>query len=819
MRKIVLFFVSACSLVGVVNAQQVTGNVKDQLGKGLEKSTVSLLNAKDSSVVKLAASGDNGHFSLSANQPGHYLVSASHVGYVSVYSQVFELSGSGAMNLPDLAMNKLTGDLKAVTVVAQRPMVEVKADKTILNVEGTINAVGNDALELLRKSPGVMVDKDDNLSLAGKNGVQIYVDGKPSPLSGADLSAYLKSIQSSQIEAIEIITNPSAKYEAAGNAGIINIRLKKDKTFGTNGSVNAGYNIGIFSKYNGGLSLNHRNKHVNIFGNYNFNDGLNANTFKLHREQLDTLFDQKSGLEFKNVTHGFKTGLDYFINKKSTIGVLINGNISDPTITNDSRTPISYIPTGVVDRILVANNKTVTKRNNVNFNGNYRYVDTSGHELNVDADYGLFRIKSDQYQPNFYYNSTGTVKTSEYIYDFIAPTDIDIYSLKADYEQNYKKGKLGLGFKTSLVNTGNHFGRYDVISGAKQLDIDRSNQFDYKENINAVYVNYNRPLKGAMIQLGVRMENTNATGNSYPLNADGSVNKNTKQAFKRHYTDLFPSGAITFNKNPMNQWGISYSRRIDRPAYQDLNPFEFKIDEYTFQKGNINLRPQYTNSIAVTNTYKYKLTTSLTYSHVADVFTQLIDTVEKSKSFISKQNLATQNIVSLNVSYPFQYKTYSAFFNLNSYYSHYRADFGGGNRVINLDVFAYTIYMQHSLKLGKKGYTAELSGFYASPTIWGGTFKSKALWSTDGGLQKTILKGKGNIKASLTDIFFTLKWHGESNFAGQKTIVSGNQESRQLRLNFTYRFGSNQVKAARNRNSGAEDEKKRTEGGGGIGQP
>ncbi len=818
MRKIITFFGSLTLIAGMAGAQQVSGVVKDLQGKGLDKSTISLLNAKDSSVSKLGVTTTNGHYTINANKSGRYLVRASFVGFAPAYSQVFELSGSGIMNVPDLTISKATGNLKEVTVTATKPMVEVKADKTILNVEGTINATGNDALELLRKSPGVMVDKDDNLSLAGKNGVQVYIDGKPTPLSGTDLSAYLKNLQSSQIEAIEIITNPSAKYDAAGNAGIINIRLKKNKSFGTNGSVSAGYNIGVYGKYNSGISFNHRNAHINIFGNYNFNHSLNQNSFQLHREQLDTLFDQNSALLVKYTSHGFKTGLDYFINKKSTLGVLVTGNIADPTISNNGKTTISYIPTGIVDRLLLANNKTTTNRNNVNFNTNYRYVDTAGCELNVDADYGLFRIKSDQLQPNYYYNPAGTIKTSEYVYEFIAPTNIDILSLKADYEQNYKKGKLGLGFKSSLVSTNNHFGRYNVITGIKQLDLERSNQFDYNENINAVYINYNRPLKGAMIQLGVRMENTNATGNSYPLNVDGSVNKNIKQTFNRHYTDLFPSGAITFNKNPKNQWGLSYSRRIDRPAYQDLNPFEFKLDEYTFQKGNTKLRPQYTNSVAITNTYMYKLTTSLTFSHVADVFTQLIDTIDKSKAFISKQNLATQNIASLNVSYPFQYKKYSAFFNLNSYYSHYRADFGGGNRIISLNVFAYTLYMQHSLKLGKKGWTTELSGFYASPTIWQGTFKSKALWSTDGGVQKTILKGKGNLKASLTDIFFTQKWHGESNFAGQKTLVGGHQESRQLRLNFSYRFGSNTVKAARNRNTGTDEENKRTQSSGGIGQ-
>ena len=816
MKKILSAFVIMIFSGSALLAQQITGAVKNDEGKNLEKVTVSLLNAKDSSVAKLGVTGKDGKFSISTSKNGQYLISTSSVGYNPTYSNKFEVSGSGEVSVPEIVMVKSSGNLQNVSVVAKKPMIEVKADKTILNVENTINSTGQDALELLRKAPGVTLDKDDLISLSGKNGVQIYIDGKPSPLTGTDLTAYLKSLQSSQIESIEIITNPSAKYDAAGNAGIINIKLKKNKSFGTNGSVNAGYNIGIYPKYNAGLNFNNRNKKVNLFGSYNFNDTKTEFNFKLYRELLDTVFDQTNLIITDSRTHGFKAGLDYYINPKSTFGVLINGNLTDNSNRSKSVTPIIYKPTGEVDRILTANNTTEANRDNANFNLNYRYADSAARELNVDADYGLYRINTNQLQPNVYYTPDMHTELSRTVYNFISPTDIDIFTLKADYEQPFKKGKLGFGFKTSLVNTENNFGRYNVYSSGKELDISRSNQFNYKENINAVYVNYNRAFKGFMLQAGLRVENTNTTGDSYGLNSDGSININSKQTFNRHYTDPFPSASVTFNKNPMKQWSMSYSRRIDRPAYQNLNPFEMKLDEYTFQKGNTELKPQYTNSISVTHIYKYKLTTTLNYSHIDDVFTQLIDTTEGSKAFITQKNLATQDIVSLNVSYPFIYKSYTWFTNLNTYYSMYKADFGGGSRVVDLNVFSFNVFMQHSLKLDKKKqWTAELSGFYNAPSIWQGTFESDAIWSVDGGVQKTIFKGKGNLKASLTDIFKTLKFKGESNFADQKTIASGYFESRQVRINLTYRFGSNQVKAARQRKDASEDEKKRTQGGGG----
>jgi hypothetical protein len=320
-----------------------------------------------------------------------------------------------------------------------------------------------------------------------------------------------------------------------------------------------------------------------------------------------------------------------------------------------------------------------------------------------------------------------------------------------------------------------------------------------------------------MIQAGVRVENTHATGTSTGFSWDGAKYIPYDSTFTRDYTNLFPSAAITLNKKPMSQFSFTYSRRIDRPNYQDLNPFEFKLDEYTFRKGNTGLRPQYTNSFGITHTYKYRLNTTLNYSHVKDIFSQLVDVTEKSKAFITQKNLATQDIVSLNVSYPFQYKWYSIFGNLNAYYSKYKAD-NGPDRKINLDVYALNFYAQQTVRLGK-GWTGEVSGFYTSPSIWQGTIKSSYIWSVDGGFQKTVLKGNGNIKASVSDIFHTLKWKGVSDYAGQHSVASGNFESRQFKLNFTYRFGNSQVKAARQRKTGVEEENKRASDaqGGGIG--
>lgn len=792
--------------------QEVNGLVKDTDGNPIDAATITLY--KDSSVVKLAVTNKDGIYKFEEVQPGTYRISVSHVNFKPVFSQPFQVAESSVtVDLPQL--EKMEGGMQAVVVTARKPLIEVKADKTIMNVEGTINAEGNDALELLRRSPGVTIDKDDNLSLAGKNGVQVYIDNRPTPLSGQDLANYLKSLQSSQVEAIEIITNPSAKYEAAGNAGIINIRLKKNKAFGTNGSATAGWQVGRHARYNGSLNLNHRNKNINVYGTYGINRGQNGAVMEMFRQVGDSTFNQLNEVTFEPMSHNFKVGMDYSLSTQSSIGAIVNGSLSSPKVVTDSRTDISQLSTGTLNRVLIAGSTSEARRNNYNINLNYMYNGKDGKSLNLNADKGYFDNNNDQYQPNIYFDPSGQ-KMSSVIYRMISPTLIDIYSLKADYEQNLGKGKLGVGGKTAFVNTDNDFKRYDVINSIEQLDRNRSNRFKYDENINAGYINYNYPFTGFMIQAGLRVENTISKGISTGEKMNGTGYENVRTEFKRDYLDFFPSAAMTFNKNPMNQWSLSYSRRIDRPGYQNLNPFEFKLDEYTSQRGNTNLQPQYTNSFSLSNTYRYKLNTSLNYSHVSNLFTQIIDTTEGNKAFITQKNLATQDVMSFNISYPFMYKTLTVFANINTNYSLYQADFGN-NRKIDANAFGLSAMTQASYKFAKT-WTAELMAFYNAPTIYQGTFKASSLWMMEAGMQKQLFGGKGTLKASMGDVFNSMRFSATSDFAGQKVKFSANPETQMFKLNFTLRFGSNTVKGAKQRTSGAEEELKRAQqSDGGIG--
>lgn len=785
----------------------ITGKVKDNASKPLQSVTVSLLNAKDSSLVKTDMSDANGNFEINSSKEGSFLLRYSSVGFEQQYSAAFEKKDGQKVAMKPVALQPGAGKLKEITVVAKKPLIEVKADKTVFNVEASINATGSNALELLQKSPGVQVDNNDNISMKGKTGVKVYVDGKMMQLDTKDLAAYLKSINSNDIEAIEMISNPSAKYDASGNAGIINLRLKKNKKFGTNGSVNAGFVQGVTPKGNGSVNLNYRDKKINLFGNVGGNLGRYENPLDLYRIQKDTLYDQKAIMYNNDKSVNIKAGADYFINNNNTIGIMATTNFSNSESNNNSKTAIYYNPTGAFVKNLESFNTIPGNRTNANFNLNYRYADTSGREVNFDADYGLFRGKGSSYQPNYYYGSNNNLLYSVVNRNY-TPTDIDIYTAKIDAEQKLGKGKLGYGAKTSFVTTKNTYDFFTDTALNKPLQIlERSNNFKYKENVNAAYLNYQQQLNTKWsLQLGIRAEQTNSEG--ILTRADGVVQADN--TVKKSYLNFFPSGAVTWNINQKHSLNLTYSRRIDRPTYPDLNPFENKLDELTYEKGNAFLKPQYTDNIELTHTFMGMLNTTIGYSHVSDYATMVTDTTGNA-TYVQQQNLATQQILSFNIGAPTAIKKWWNGY-ANFWYSYQMFKGAIGENKVNVNVPMFGAYLQQSFTLGKD-YTAEVSGWFNGPGVWGGTWKTNSQGSVDVGLQKQILQKQASIKIAATDIFHTASWKATNDFGGLYIRGGGSWESRTFRLSFNWRFGSSQIKDSRDRKTGLESEAKRIKGG------
>lgn len=790
----------------------ITGKVADGDNKPVAYANVLLLAGVDSTLVKAEYTDEEGAFELSNIPAGTYWLSVTFVGMADYVSPPFTLGTGESKAFPSITMHSAGIELAQVTVSARKPIVEVHADKTIFNIEGSINASGNNALELLRKAPGVVVDNNDNIMMSGKNGVQVYIDGKPSPLSASDLAAFLKTMQASEIATIEIISNPSARYDAAGNAGIINIRLKKDKRLGANANVNLDYSVGHLPQYNGSINGNYRSKKVNVFGRLGYSDYQNQNYFGLYREQYGTAYDQQNNGKEDGSSPSLRLGADYFINDKNTVGILVDGKQSDNVWRNTSYTRIYQLGQSVVDSILDAGSTQDFTRNNYNFNLNYRFDNAKGIILNVDADYGLYRNDGQEDQPNRYYNGDNTNGEPFKIKDFAnnTETDIDITTFKIDHERPFAKGQLGVGLKYANVETDNTFDFFNVLEGEKNLDTGRSRRFVYSENVNAAYVNYSRQFNDALgIQVGVRAEQTNSDGmlTAYvPITGDSVV--------ERNYLDFFPSGGLTYQLNPMNSLALTYSRRIDRPSYQDLNPFENRLDEKTFEKGNPRLNAQYTHSIALSHTFKYMYTTTLSFSRTTDLISRIVDIDDRDStaSFITWLNLGEQTNTTLNFSVPVQLtKWLNLYFNVNGYRQHNTGDFGDG-KVVDITAWAVNGFAQATVSL-PYDLAFEMSGWYNSPSIWEGNFRTKHIGSMDAGIQKKLMNGNANLKLSVSDIFKTSNWAGESFFGDLYIRGGGGWDSRRFKLSFSYSFGNQQVGNARRRTTGLEDEKNRIKSG------
>lgn len=780
---------------------RIKGTVNDGDGAPLAFANVILKLGQDSSIAKVGYTDDAGLFEIINVPEGSYWLTISFVGLPEKNTEVFELGARQVYELPAMILEASPEELEGVTITATRPLVEVKPDKTVFNVEGSVNAAGNTAFELLRKAPGVVIDNNENVTMLGRAGVQIYIDGKPSQLSGADLASFLKSMNSTEIDAIELISNPSAKYDAAGNAGIINIKLKKDKSLGANGSVNLGAASGRANVYNTSINGNFRDEKINIFGNYSFNDGANPQNFNLYREQFGLTFDQRAKQNAEWMSHNIKVGADYFLNDKHTIGMIVRANLNEGDFSNTGQTPIGRVGIAGIDSILVSESYNNNERQNYNYNLNYVF-NGENSTVNFDLDYGRYRNDGFAFQPNYYRDPTGEITLQERIFENETPTNINIYTAKFDYETNFLEGKLGLGAKSAIVRTDNTFNFFNVVGGVSTIDPNRSNQFEYTENVNAAYANYSRQFEKINFSLGLRMEQTNSTGELTSLIPE---NDNT---VKRSYVDFFPSGGLTYTPNKDHSLQLNFSRRINRPSYQDLNPFEMKLDELTFEKGNPFLNPEYAMNYKLTHTFKYRYNTSFSYSRTTDQITRIVDTQDATASFITWRNLAEMENFSLSFSAPITItKWWSSYTNITGYHVRNRGDYGG-DRVINLSATAMNLYTQHTFTLGND-WKAELSSWYNSPSIWEGTFRMDSQYSIDAGISKSILEGRADVKLSISDIFRTTPFSGESQFGPLFMRVNGDWDSRRVRLNFSYRFGDSEVKSARRRKTGLEDESSR----------
>lgn len=808
---LVVSTIAMCSQAQTTSTGKVTGSIKDGgQQKVIDAASISLLKAKDSSLVKIAVTDKEGNFSIENVKEGSYLVLATSIGHSKTYSQVFTISADQSnANVGTLQLVPADKSLKEVTVVSKKPFIERKADRTVLNVEASISNTGSTALEVLEKAPGVTVDKDGNISLKGKQGVMIMVDGKQTYLSGPELTNMLRNMSSNQLDQIEIMTNPSAKYDAAGRSGIINIKTKKNKQKGFNGSASTAYTQGIYSRTSNSLNLNYKNGKVNLFSTLSANYRNNFQELDIYRRYTNTdkstkaIFEQNSFQTRHGGNYNAKLGADFYVNKKTTIGVVLSG-VTNPQTQNAENTSYLKSNTGTVDSIVQAISSEYSKWKNGSINFNLRHVfDSTGRELTFDADYLRYDATKDQRFYNTSYTPQWALKTSDILLGEL-PSAIKIYSAKMDYTHPLKKGaKIEAGLKSSFVETDNTAGYYSLVGITKTPDYEKTNRFDYKENINAAYLNFNKEMKKWSIQTGLRLENTNYEGNQF-----GNPTK-TDSAFKRSYTSLFPTLFVGYNPTEKNQFSFSYGRRINRPDYEDLNPFLFFLDKYTYGAGNPFLKPMYSHVLEASHTYKQMFTTTLNYSYTKDLFNEVF----RQKDFatiVSQGNYGSMEdaSISVNAQVPVG-KVWNTNIYTEAKYNRFKGLLNGDDVDVSATTFLVNVNNQFKFK---KGWSAEVSGWYRTKGVEG-QLLIKSLGQLNTGVQKQVIKNKGTLKLTVNDVLRTRNPRGEINFQNTEARFRQYSDNRTVTLSFSYRFGKPIKGIQKRKTGGAGTEQNRVKGG------
>lgn len=796
---------------------KLTLRVEDADQKKLESVTASLLRLKDSGLVKTELSDKEGQVIFLNLQNGSYFLVLSSSGFTKNSTGKIDITPEKQdHNLGTVRLSAQAKELEAVTVTAKKPFIEQKIDKMVVNVDAAVTNAGSTLLEVLERSPGITVDNEGNISLKGKQQVLVMMDGKPTYLGPVELANLLKNTPASSVEQIEIMTNPSSKYDAAGNSGIINIRTKKNKQYGFNGSVNLAYTQGVYWRTNDNFNLNYRNGKLNVFANGGYSKWNSFQDLDIKRtfreagsKDITAIFEQETRMRNINDNYTMKIGADYFLNKKTTIGFVTTG-LRNP---EDFRsTGLSYLKDGqaITDSVVQATSANTNTWKNVTANVNLRHrFDSTGRELTADLDYARYSSNTNQVFNNSTYDPDMNLLHEENLRGYL-PVTIAIYAGKMDYTQPLGKGKIETGIKSSFVNTTNAANYYVVKDFGETVDYSKTNKFDYEENINAAYVNYNRQFKKFGLQAGLRYEYTSLSGHQYgnPIRPDSS--------FSRGYGNFFPTVFISYQASKDHQWGLNVGRRIDRPAYQDLNPFLFFLDNYTYQAGNPFLRPQYTNNIELSHTYKGFLTTTLNYSRTIDFHTETFEQAQLPNgdqgyaTIVRQGNIGQRDNAGIAISaqVPVQ-KWWTAILYTNLSYNKFRGELN--NEMVNVEATTVLLNVNNQFKF-KKGWSAELSGFYRTKGAEG-QIMINPLGQASGGVAKQILKGKATVKLNVRDIFYTNKVSGDINFQNTSAHFSNVRDSRQGTVSFVYRFGKPIKGMPQRRNGGAGDEQNRVKMG------
>lgn len=696
--------------------------------------------------------------------------------------------------------------LKPATVTAHRPLVEHLIDRTIINADALISSAGSTVLDLLEKSPGVQVDANGDIKLQGKNSVKIYIDDKPTYLSGEDLANYLRSLPSSTIDRIELMPNPPAKYDAAGNGGVINIRTKRIREKGFSGNANLAYGQGKYARTNNSLNLNYRQDKLNLAASLGYTRANNFNDISLNRyfDQSITAispdFTQKAFIRRRSQSYSARIILDYYSSETTTLGFVLTGLLT-PGNSHSANTSRLSDTQNHLDSFIVADNHDQRRFENGAINGNYRHVfDKKGRELTIDMDYLTYHTKLDQQFANTGFYPDGLLYDSSLSTGHL-PATIQIASVKTDYSQPLANNiKLNTGLKTSYTRTDNLADYFNVVGQVPQPDYDKTNHFIYRENINAAYVNAAKDFSRLSLQAGLRFENTIAKGHQLgnALKPDSS--------FNRSYNGLFPTFYVLYKLDSSGgqQLSFNYGRRLDRPYYADLNPFISPLDKFTYNTGNPFLQPTYSDNFELSYTIK-NITTTVYYTHIRDKIDGLVQIIN-GYYYSQPGNLGNTYVKGVEISGDFDP---TRWFNLHLYTRFFAQHTVSGFYTGTLDTKGDEYFIRPVLTFRPgRDWTLQLDGYYQS-RMNSEQFVDAEKKAVNAAVSKKLSAGI-TLKLAVNDLFHTVNNSWEiGHLAGAQANYRSVNDSRNIVLSFSWRFGKAIRGQRKHEVNGAQSEQNR----------
>lgn len=809
MKKIL--FLICLFISGFVSAQstgKISGKVRAAGKESVEPLLVSLLLASDNSLVKTEITQPDGSFVFENLNPGNYLLSVEEPIYKSFAGKPVAITADQPEATTEILLEPLqTNTLAEVNVQKKKPLAEYKLDRTVVNVDAMISTAGSDAMDVLEKSPGIIVDQNGTITFKGKSGVVVFIDDKPTYLSGADLEAYLKALPASTLDQIELITNPPAKYDAAGSAGIINIKTKKSKAKGFNGNATMRGSVGKRAHSRTGLSLNYMENKVRVFGNIGYATQVFMSDLDIFRRfynpdgSVKSLFDQNTILERKMNTTNMKAGMYYYVSDKTTLGASISGMLRHNTNLSEGNSEV-YSAAMALDSTIVADNYEKTRFKNGSINLNFSHEFEGGKKWSADADYLVYDDKTAQRYRNYVYQPDSSLSSFDESTGDL-PSQINIYTFKTDYSHPLPQDQtFETGYKISYSQTDNIADYADIIADQPIPNYDTSNHFKYDEMINAVYVNYSRNFRRFSVQAGLRLENTVSKGNQL-----GNVLKQAS-TFKRDYTNLFPTLYVMYKLDSIgdHQLVANYGKRINRPYYQDLNPFLSPLDKFTFYAGNPYLNPSFAHTVELSYRYKGFFSTTASYNHTKDGIDETLE-INNGIYYSRPGNLTKSEYWSLNAESEIPF---AKWLSTNVYAEATHLKYASPLYTEYLDAEGTFFYLSanNRFKFGK-GWSAEIGGMLISalPSAQVGTRPKHAV---NCGVQKKIFKDKGSVRFTVNDIFYSNLNAGTINNL-QNTYANYENwgDTRYAALTFTYAFGKMFESKNSNERTGAESEQNR----------